>query len=441
MSKESSLRASFWDGVYASVMFGVTVNYVTPFALLIGATAFQVGVLNSLPLLFGALIQLYSDEITKKFKSRVSSITLFVFLQAVSWFFVCAVVFIPPKFRLSAFILLIIINNLLGSVVTPAWASLMSDTVDANRYGEYFSWRGKVLGFINLVSSFVAGFFLFVVPVKVVGFLVLFAVAGVMRILSAVYLSRMDDIRYEQPKEKEFTYLKFIKRIKESNFVKFVFFVSLLNFGVFLASPFFAVYMLDELKFRYSTYTIITVAAALSGLVTLPFWGRLSDKFGNVKVIKITASLSPLLPILWLFTRNPILLSMINALAGYVWAGFNLAVVNFIFDAASKEVRTRCFAYFSFTNGVFVFAGTLIGGWLAINLPFSIAGSRLLVLFLLSGILRLAVNILLLREFREVKEVPSIAPREMFYMVLGISTVLNLGDGVFYRKNKKSNEI
>ncbi len=248
----------------------------------------------------------------------------------------------------------------------------------------------------------------------------------------------MDDIKYEEKKEKAFTYFQFIKRFGESNFVKFVFFVSLLNFGVFLSSPFFAVYMLSELNFNYSLYTLITVSAALSGLITLPFWGRLADRFGNVKVIKTTAAISPILPVLWLFTKNPVLLCMINALAGYIWAGFNLAIINFIFDAASKEIRARCFAYFSFTNGIFIFAGTLLGGWLATNLPFAISGSRLLVLFLLSGVIRLAANFLLLKEFREVKEVPSIAPREMFYIVLGISAASSLGDEVFYRKNDKS---
>ncbi len=437
MSKESSLKASFWDGVYASAMFGVTINYITPFALLLGGNPFYVGLLNSLPLLFGAIVQLASTEVAKKFKSRVKSVTFFVLLQSFSWFVICGVVFIPEKFRLFSFIALIILNNIFGSIATPAWASLMSDTVDASKYGEYFSWRGKVLGFINLVSSFAAGIFLFIVPVKIIGFFFLFLIAGITRFISGVYLSLMDDVRVDHADAKDFTFIKFIKRIKESNFVKFVLFVSLLNFCVFLASPFFAVHMIDELKFRYSTYTIVTVAATLAGLISLPFWGSLSDRFGNVKVIKVTASLSPILPVLWLFTQNPLLLGMVNALAGYIWAGFNLAIVNFIFDATSKEVRTRCFAYFSFTNGFFIFTGTLLGGWLATNMPFSISGSKLLTLFLISGILRFLVNIFFIRRFEEVKEVPLIAPREIFYIVLGISAASSFGENVFYKKPKR----
>jgi hypothetical protein len=41
-----SLRVSIGDGVFASVMLGVTDNYVIPFALLLGATVQQVGLIN-----------------------------------------------------------------------------------------------------------------------------------------------------------------------------------------------------------------------------------------------------------------------------------------------------------------------------------------------------------------------------------------------------------
>src|SRR5689334_1747720 len=57
-----TLRISFKDGVFASIMSGVTEQYFTPFALALGATAQQIGWVSGFPQLFGSLAQLFSVQ-------------------------------------------------------------------------------------------------------------------------------------------------------------------------------------------------------------------------------------------------------------------------------------------------------------------------------------------------------------------------------------------
>ncbi|OGS45466.1 MAG: hypothetical protein A2539_05015 [Elusimicrobia bacterium RIFOXYD2_FULL_34_15] len=438
MSKESSLDASFKDGIFASLMLGFSTNYITPFAMLLGANNFYVGLLNSIPQIFGSAIQLKSTEIVNTIKSRVKAITLTVFLQASTLIMACLIFLLPKELHVGIFIFLIVLNAVFGSMAAPAWLSLISDTADKNKYGEYFAWRGKVFGFIVLISNFVAGFLLFIIPNKIIGFVILFLLAGVCRIISGIFLGKMDDIPVEKSGKADFSYFQFIKRISESNFTKFVLFVSLMNFATYLSAPFFAVYMLNDLKFKYSTYTIIKSASALSALISLPFWGRLADKYGNVKVIKSSALLLPLVPILWIFSKNPVYLIIVDSFGGYAWAGFNLAVVNFIFDSSSCEVRTRCASYFNFTNGTCIFLGAIIGGYLATHMPALIFSSILLTLFFVSGAARFLVNIFMLGKFHEVRNAEAIGDLKIFNMILGIAPVLNLGEEIYNRKNKQN---
>jgi len=236
--------------------------------------------------------------------------------------------------------------------------------------------------------------------------------------------------------ERRFSYFGFIKRLPESNFVKFTLFVSLMNFATFIAAPFFSVYMLRDLKFAYSTYTLITTSSTLASLLTLPFWGRYGDRYGNARMLKVSALLIPLIPLLWLISANPIFLILINAFAGYAWSGFNLCAVNFIFDAASPEVRTRCLGYFNFTNGIALFFGGLIGGYLAGRVPSLFFRSPLLTLFLISGILRLLTNLFLLKRFREVRGVEPIEGKELLSVVLGLKPVLSLSEDLLFWKKR-----
>ena len=51
---KKSLKFSYFSGVFGGGMAGFTADYFTPFALLLGATARQVGFLNALPNFFAA---------------------------------------------------------------------------------------------------------------------------------------------------------------------------------------------------------------------------------------------------------------------------------------------------------------------------------------------------------------------------------------------------
>src|ERR1051326_1563901 len=57
-----TLRVSLKDGIFASIMSGVTEQYFTPFALALGATAPQIGWVSGFPQLFGSLSQLFSVQ-------------------------------------------------------------------------------------------------------------------------------------------------------------------------------------------------------------------------------------------------------------------------------------------------------------------------------------------------------------------------------------------
>lgn len=431
-NKSKSLYYSFLDGIFASIMTGFTMNYVVPFGLVLGAKNFHVALLNALPQLFSSIVQLRTAEMVDKLKSRLKIITLFVFLHGISYLLILLLLFVPEKVRILWFIFLTTLSSVLTSIAAPAWWSLMSDTVDKDKYGEYFAWRGKILGFVSLVSSFIAGWFLGVIKDKFTGFIILFFSAGISRLISGYFISKMEDIETKISPEKAFSYIEFIKRGKKSNFVKYVFFVSLFNFAVFISAPFFSVYMLRELKMTYLEYTIVTLSAALAGLLFLPFWGKTADKIGNVKVIKVTGLLICILPILWIFSKNFLYLILINGFAGYVWAGFNLSTVNFIFDVASQETRTRCVGYFNFTNGMFIFLGTMLSGWLATHLPALVNESKLLTLFLLSGILRTVIIFVFKDKFYEVKKVEYVETKDFLLTVLGVKPVLDFSKDLFY---------
>jgi len=192
-----------------------------------------------------------------------------------------------------------------------------------------------------------------------------------------------------------------------------------------LAGPYFAVLMLRDLGFSYPLYAGILVAAGGGTFLTIRRWGRHADRVGNIRVIRSTTRLICLLPLLWIATHDPAALLGVQLFSGFLWAGFNLAAANFVYDAVPAESRTRGIAYFNVINGLALFAGALCGGLLADRLP-PLRGHSILTLLALSSALRVAVYLLMIRNLREVREVPRVRSVELFVSMVGVRPLLGV---------------
>jgi MFS family permease len=60
--------------------------------------------------------------------------------------------------------------------------------------------------------------------------------------------------------------------------------------------------MLKNLNLNYFYWTLITISSSISTIIFMPIWGKISDKFGNLRVLKVTGALIPFVPFLWFFS-------------------------------------------------------------------------------------------------------------------------------------------
>ena len=251
------------------------------------------------------------------------------------------------------------------------------------------------------------------------GFFIIFSLAAASRYVSAYFISRMDEPPHKKDPASEFTFLMFLRRFRESNFLKFVVFSGCLTFATYLAAPFFAVFMLRDLQLSYLTYMALQVGSSLASLIALPLWGRHADLVGNVRVLRLSSFLAALIPIFWLFSHNPAYLLLVQMFAGFSWSGVTLSAGNFIYDAVTPQKRVRCIAYFNVINGLALFLGSSLGGFFASRLA-PLFGYRLLALFALSCFCRVSFYLLLSRSFREVRAAHEVSIQELFFSVVGI---------------------
>ncbi|MCM8786781.1 MAG: MFS transporter [Candidatus Omnitrophica bacterium] len=420
---KKSLKFSLLDGIFASIMTGFITDYITPYALILKAKIAEIGTLNALPNFISSFVQLKAADLTQKLGGRKKIINIFIFLHTLIGI---PIILIPYLFKKNHQVLFLIIFvtlfNSLNAMAMPAWSSLIADHIPANKRGKYFGWRNKILVIVTIISSFIAGSILHIFRNNILkGFLVIFTIAFSARFISWYFLTRMYEPPLRLDKNSYFTFFEFIKRLKESNFVKFVLFVASFNFCVNLAAPFFSVFMLRDLKFNYFTYTILVTTVPLTNIFFIDRWGKIADKIGNLKIIQLNSIIISSLPFLWILNQNAIYLIFIQILSGFAWSGFGLCTNNFIYDTVTSSKRVRCIAYFNALVGFATCCGSLVGGFLVNRLP-PLFSYKILTLFFISSSLRFLVALLLSKEIKEVRKTKEISNKEVFYDILGINS-------------------
>lgn len=422
-AKKKSLRISLYKGIFGCLTTGLTQEFFTPFILFLGATARHVGILNGSINLFSSFIQLFSAEIVERFKSRKKMVGIFIAVQLAALAAIVALT-LSGAMNYWIFIVLAVLFVASGTIFHPAWLSFLCDLVGETRRGEYFGWRSRNLGLLAVAGMIAGGFILHGMEQKnlLLGFCLLFSLGWLMRLFSLLTLQRMEEPPSTYNKEDVFSFLQFFLRLKKSNFAKFVIFVAAMNFSVNLAAPYFAVFMLQDLGFNYLVYSMITIIAPLTLFLNVHRWGRHADKVGSLKIIKLTSRLFPFIPLLWILNQSPWYLFCVEMFSGFLWAGFNLCTANFIYDAASPQKRTRCIAYFNVVNGFALSCGALLGGFMIKYLP-PLSGHKLLMLFFISAIFRLAVSLILPRMIKEVRHVEHIKSVDLFFSMIRLKSI------------------
>jgi MFS family permease len=171
-----------------------------------------------------------------------------------------------------------------------------------------------------------------------------------------------------------------------------------------LSAPFFAVYMLEDLGFSYVTFTIVSMSSMIFYLLFVPLAGKFSDKYGNLKLFYIAGFLFPVVPLLWIFLKNPVFLVLFpGIISGIANSAFILSVTNFTYDSVSPQRRGLCVAYSSLLTGIGVFLGSVIGGLLIqySNVTFM---KPIFFVFLLSSFLIFISSLIFLPHIKEMKE-------------------------------------
>jgi MFS family permease len=440
-----SRNLSIKEGIFAHIKTSLGYSYISPFAIAINASNSLIAYLHSIPGLLGPFVQLLSSRLVEK-HSRKSILLKTILFEILAWIPIIAIAilyylnilvnFLP--LALLLFFSLYIIANSMGHV---AWFSWLGDIISEKNRGKWFGKRSFIFSTVTLIASISAAVLLDWFKANnltMFGFITLFSLAMLSRIISWAYLKKQYEPKLKLKKGYYFSFWDFIKESPKRNFGRFAIFRLLMSLSVTIAGPFFTVYMLRTLNYSYLTYIIIISSQTIFSLLSVRAWGKFADRYGNYEILKLTSILIALYPFLWLFSDSPIYLIFVPQLiAGIAWSGFLLASGNFIYDSVSPQKRNIAYSYYEMFRGAGVFLGASIGALLVkqINITFM---NEFLLIFLISGVARTLVSLIMIPLIKEVRDTEKFDSSRAFQdMILKKIHMPNMGSALEIRPRKK----
>ena len=427
---DKSLDLSIREGSAASVSAGLGLSYLSPFALLLNATATQMGILHAIISLLPSLVQLRVTMLIRKF-SRKKIVLTAIMLRILTWvpiILVGVLFYIGMPHMSWALIVLIGVAYSFSAIANPAWFSWMGSLVPEHRRGKYFSRRNRIAGFFGILTMIIGAIVLDgtkrvganlgdVIGFTLLGFGFIFVLSMIARIWSWLLLRKQYEPRLKVRKKDYFTFKQFLGKIRTTPFGRFCLFRFFFSFVVAVAGPFWVVYMLRDLGFSYVWYMAITVSAVVFQLMFLPLLGKFSDRFGNVKLMRVCSWMIATTALFWVlssFIGNGLVLKLYllfvpGIIGGFGWAGYNLAVNNYVYDAVGSRKRSFGLAYMNLMVGAGMFLGASFGSLLAwADVSFM---NSMVFIFAISMVGRGIVSMFVIRLLREVRSVKKFAPQ------------------------------
>lgn len=392
------LRASVADAIGYSFTVGLGEAYIAAFALAVGLGELVTGLVATVPMLLGSVMQLKAPAMALALGSLRRWVVVCAIIQGLSLFPLGLAAWYG---KISAPVLLLIVTAYWAANLStgPAWNTWIGTLVPKRIRANFFALRSRLAQVAVLLALTIAGLSLQYGKSHGKTLLVfcgLFLAAGASRLLSAWFLSRQSEPHPIPANYRKVPLRELLTRVRHAADGRLLLYMISVQICVQISGPFFTPYMLGRLQLSYLEYLMLVAGAFVAKIVALPILGRFADRCGPSSLLWVAGVGIVPLSAFWIVSDNLAYLMVLQVLAGTIWAGYELGTFLLLFDHIAEHERTSILTVFNFANAVAMVGGSLLGGAVvgfmgevvtAYHIVFVISGiARLGTLFFLRGL-------------------------------------------------------
>jgi Na+/melibiose symporter-like transporter len=347
----TGMRASTMEGMLATpiVTMSLPVNIFITALVTKGfpLTKPAIGSLTSLPFVCNFLQAFYSPFVARWLPVKFTATTMAA-IHTGCWLWLgwkLPSLPLADPLALAKFLLpWFFVSSVFNASLAVAWNSWMHDLVPPRMRGRYFGQRNRYCQGATLVFVLLTGWVLSLGGYSVRIFQIVIGTACLFRAISLYFFWRMPGTRpaAPQPAVAALPFAEQVRHVSRAHsLLLFIGFGAIWSFATNCFGPFYYVFMYEELGFTGTQVGILATLTALGGMLSLPVWGQLLDRYGNKAVMAVALGLWQLQNFFWciLTPANSSLLYLMWLVGGSWSAGFVLGQLTILLKLIPPEAK------------------------------------------------------------------------------------------------------
>lgn len=381
------------DVAFYGLMVGLGETYFQAFAVQVGATDTAAGLMATLPLLGGAVLQLISPRGVSWIGSYRKWVVLCAFVQALA--------FIPLVIgalagRMPTSLIFVMATVYWGAALAtgPAWNTWVGSIVPTAVKPTFFARHARMAQVTILVGIIGAGVSLelgknYDVVLSVFAFCFLLAAIARTVSFSALAILR-EPLPPSRAGHRRLSVKEIVRRFsatasqlrscngdedeggamvqsdrtsKKWEGRAIVYFLVMMA-AVQIANPFLIPFILRKLELNYARFTTLIAVVFVAKGIALPMFGTVAKRYGPKRLLWIGGTMVIPLPALWMVSSSFVYLIALQIAAGVAAAAYEFGLFLLFFETIHERDRTSILTLFNLGNALAGICGSLVGGLL-----------------------------------------------------------------------------
>ena len=378
-------------------MAGMAEVYLPAFGLALGMSPVLAGLLASVPLLAGGVLQLVAPRVIQRVRSLRGWVVVCMAAQALAF---VPLVIVALTGRVATGVVFAAASLYWGAGMagSAGWTPWTARVIPARIRNRFFGRRQGLMQAAMLAGLIGAGAALRAVSGTdhvLTVYAGMFGLAFVARGISAIAIYHQGAGVDASPRRR-MRLRDAAPKLRGTPRGAILFYLVAALAAASIAGPFIAPYLLDHHGLSYLEFSTFSAVIVVVKIAAMPLVGRLLHRTSLRRVITLSAFAIAPIPLLWLVSDSFWWFLAIQMYSGIAWAGFELSMLMALFDADDDAERTTLQVMFSALQAIGAAGASVIGG--VVLDSFGTDHRAYLAVFIVSSIARFAAVMLLVRR-------------------------------------------
>ncbi|MEH7129866.1 MFS transporter [Neobacillus drentensis] len=358
-------KVSIYHGMVSTIAVNLASNFFPIFAIsILGASNYQVGLISSLPPLVALIMTIPAAILLNRLEQQKKTVAMSVLWARILFALLAGVLFIGSAYQAWAFLIIIAVMNVPGTISNIGWQTLISGMIKEDRRGAFFSDRNRLLTIVGMITTLIIGIIMKNQTDNAIAYQVLFLIAFLFGLLEVFFLMKhKETVQTKTTKQQKNSSMDW-SIFKDNGYKWFLITALCFNFSWQMAWGLFNIY---NVRYAHATIlwiSIFSVANQLVQIFTFPLWKKWADQKSTTLVLVWVAVGMATAPFLTVLSTNLIYLTFVSMTSGFFVSGTMLLLFNLLLEQSPQEKRTYCITTYNVLLSFVAFIAPQIGIWL-----------------------------------------------------------------------------